>query len=231
MYEAIILAGGFGTRLKAVLPDLPKPMAPVAGRPFLEYLLDNLASKSFSRVILSVGFMADKIIEYFGNSYAGVELIYVTEKKPLGTGGALRLALNESSQDHVYVFNGDTFLDFDVQAVECIWLENKSPIIIGVEVEDTSRYGRLDFENNKVKNFLEKGLSGPGIINAGCYVLTSKQLNSFEVDTPFSLEADYLTDAVKSQDFSLFVTKGKFIDIGVPEDFNLAQVLLVKSHD
>ena len=223
MLEAIILAGGRGTRLKEVVPDLPKPMAPILGKPFLAYLLANLATKGFKRVILSVGFMSEKIIEHFGCSYAGMELIYVTEKNPLGTGGALRLALNETSQHCVFVFNGDTFLDFDAQAVECVWLNNKCPIIIGTEVEDTSRYGRLSCQDNKVQGFLEKGLSGPGIINAGCYVFNRNQLDAFEVGKNFSLETDYLIDAVKSQDFLFFITKGKFIDIGIPEDYRLAQ--------
>jgi D-glycero-alpha-D-manno-heptose 1-phosphate guanylyltransferase len=223
MLEAIILAGGHGTRLKEVVADLPKPMAPILGKPFLAYLLANLEKKGFKKVILSVGFMSEKIIGYFGNSYADIELIYVAEKKPLGTGGALRLALNESSQDHVFVFNGDTFLDFDAQAVEDLWLNNKCPIIIGIEIEDTSRYGRLICKDNKVQGFLEKGLSGPGIINAGCYVFNRNQLDAFEVGQPFSLETDYLSGAVKRQDFLLFATKGKFIDIGIPEDYQLAQ--------
>ena len=109
MHEAIVLAGGFGTRLREVLPDLPKPMAPVAGRPFLEILLTSLADKGFSRVVLSLGYMADKIITYFGNSFTGLDLIYVVEDEPLGTGGAVRLALSQCLQDHIYILNGDTF--------------------------------------------------------------------------------------------------------------------------
>ena len=226
MREAVILAGGFGARLKSVLPDLPKAMAPVAGRPFLALILNNLSSQKFKRVIISVGFMADSIMSYFGDSYDGLELVYVVEDKPLGTGGALRLALIECSQDHVFIFNGDTFLDFEVEDIEDNWMRNKASIIIGVDVEDTSRYGRLSFEHNRVQGFLEKGLSGPGVINAGCYVFKRNQLDKFDVGKPFSLEADYLTGAVRDVDFELFITKGKFIDIGVPEDYRLAQTLL-----
>jgi D-glycero-alpha-D-manno-heptose 1-phosphate guanylyltransferase len=230
MLEAIVLAGGFGTRLKEVVPDLPKPMAPIHGKPFLAYLLSNLAEKGFKKVILSVGFMAEKIIDYFGESYLGIELVYVVEDKPLGTGGALRLALNKCSQDYIFVFNGDTFLDFDIESIEDCWLHNQCSIIIGVEVKDTARYGRLIFENNKVRGFLEKGSSGPGIINAGCYVLKVNQLNSFKIGEVFSLEKDYLVNAVKSQDFLLYTVKGTFIDIGVPEDYFLAQTLLIDFH-
>ena len=226
MHEAIILAGGLGTRLKEAVPDLPKPMAPINGKPFLTHLLINLSKKGFKRIILSVGFMAEKITSYFGNSFAGMDLEYVIESAPLGTGGALRLSLNKCSQDHVFVFNGDTFLDFDIDSVEDYWLSSQCPIIIGIEVEDTTRYGSLIFDDNKVIGFLEKGLSGSGIINAGCYVFKFNQLDSFEIGERFSLEEDYLADAVKSQDFLLFTTKRMFIDIGIPEDYCLAQSLL-----
>jgi D-glycero-alpha-D-manno-heptose 1-phosphate guanylyltransferase len=223
MYEAIILAGGLGTRLKDAIPDLPKAMAPIQGKPFLAYLLENLSKKGFKRAILSLGYMPERIIDYFEASFKGIDIIYSVENEPLGTGGATKLALEKSTQDHVYLINGDTYLDFDAQAVEDLWLNNKCPIIIGVEVEDTSRYGRLIFMNNKVQGLLEKGLTGPGIINAGCYVLNRNQLDEFEVGKPFSLETDYLSGAVKRQDFLLFATKGKFIDIGIPEDYRLAQ--------
>ena len=106
--EGIVLAGGFGTRLREVVPDLPKPMAPIAGRPFLEILLSTLARKGFTRVVLSLGFMAEKIITHFGESYAGMHLVYEVESRPLGTGGAIRAALTRFESDHVFIFNGDT---------------------------------------------------------------------------------------------------------------------------
>ena len=109
--EAILLAGGFGRRLQAVVPDLPKPMAPVSGRPFLEILLSILADKGVNRVILSLGYRAEQISSYFGARYAGMELDYVVEEAPLGTGGGIRLALSRCSSNPVFIFNGDTFLD------------------------------------------------------------------------------------------------------------------------
>ncbi len=224
MREAIILAGGFGTRLQHIVPNFPKPMVPIAGRPFLTYVLDSLASKGFSRVILSLGFMAEKIQVFFGNQYQGMELVYVVEKKPLGTGGAVRLAMSNSYADHVFVFNGDTYLDLEVDGLEQFWQKNNNPVIVGRQVPDTFRYGRLITDNSRVTGFSEKGVSGAGMINAGCYVFNQDQLNQFTVNSTFSLESDYLEHAVKLVDIDLFVTRGYFIDIGIPEDYELAQV-------
>lgn len=224
--QAIVLAGGFGTRLRQVVTDVPKPMAPVAGRPFLELLLNNLASKGFTRVVLSVGFMAEKISGYFGNRYAGLDLVYAIEEQPLGTGGGVRMAMNHITEDHVFVLNGDTFLDFEVTLVERHWQIQNRPIIIGREVVDTARYGRLLSRNGTATGFAEKGIAGPGLINAGCYVLNRAQLNEFAQNIPFSLETDFLSPAVAKGEFDVFVTSGTFIDIGIPEDYMRAQTEL-----
>lgn len=226
MMEAIVLAGGFGTRLRAVVRDLPKPMAPVAGRPFLEILLTSLSHKGFSHIVLSLGYMANKVVSHFGDNFAGMALTYEIEETPLGTGGAVRQALLRCGNDHVFVFNGDTFLDLEVADVETYWQEYHVPIIVAREVPDAARYGRLESVDGRVTGFLEKGLSGPGLINAGCYVLPVEILDGFEIGWPFSLEADFLVNAVKSQRFNLFVTSGYFIDIGVPEDYTRAQTEL-----
>jgi D-glycero-alpha-D-manno-heptose 1-phosphate guanylyltransferase len=224
--EAIILAGGFGTRLREVVPDLPKPMAPVAGRAFLEILLSDLAGKGFERVVLSLGYKAEIIASHFGERFAGMDITYAVEERPLGTGGAVRLGMSKCVGDHVFVFNGDTFLDLEPAAVEAVWHEKHSPIIVACTVDDTTRYGRLVVENDSVSGFTEKGLSGPGLINAGCYVLGVEQLNDWPLNTSFSLEADYFSRAILSEPVSVFETQGMFIDIGVPEDYVRAQTLL-----
>lgn len=224
--EAIVLAGGFGTRLRQVVPDLPKPMAPVAGRPFLEIVLADLARKGFRRVVLSLGFMAEKIQAYFGDEYSGMALGYVVEEVPLGTGGGVRLAMAACEQDHVFVFNGDTYLDLEVMAVERHWQSHRRPLIVGREVSDTSRYGRLMTNAGQVIGFSEKGVSGPGLINAGCYILNQGQLDEFPLHTAFSLESDYLSKLVMDTPLDLFLTKGHFIDIGIPEDYARAQTEL-----
>jgi D-glycero-alpha-D-manno-heptose 1-phosphate guanylyltransferase len=226
--EAVILAGGFGTRLREVVPDLPKPMAPVAGKPFLEILLNSLKQKGFTRIILSLGYMADKVVSYFGYSHNGIDLVYEIEETPLGTGGALKAALRHCNSDHVFIFNGDTFLDLETDEVEAKWQGNNQPMIIAREVEDTSRYGRLDTNEGYVTGFIEKGISGPGLINAGCYILPKKVFEDFNSGDAFSLEQDYLFDAVQNQPFKVFATQGHFIDIGIPQDYSRAQTELLE---
>lgn len=224
--EAIVLAGGFGTRLKSVVPDLPKPMAPVAGRPFLEILLSDLARKGFTRVILSLGYMAELIVEYFGNEFKGMELVHEIEDRPLGTGGAVKMAMQHCRGDHVFVFNGDTYLDLEATEVERQFNNNHNSIIVARKVENTARYGRLLQNSSQVGGFTEKGVSGPGFINAGVYVLSTSSLVDYETGTPFSLESDYFANAVDSQYIEMFITNGYFIDIGVPEDYAIAQETL-----
>jgi D-glycero-alpha-D-manno-heptose 1-phosphate guanylyltransferase len=224
--EAIILAGGFGTRLRQVVSDLPKPMAPVAGHPFLEILLTSLAAKGFHRVILSVGYMADKIVAHFGDQFLGMSLIYEIESSPLGTGGAIRRAMTKCMSDHVFVFNGDTYLDLEVVDVETHWQTQQLPIIVAIQVPDTTRYGCLKITDGRVSGFTEKGISGIGFINAGCYVLPTQILYEFPTNQPFSLEKDFLVLEVDKQRFNVFVTHGKFIDIGIPDDYYLAQTEL-----
>lgn len=224
--EAIILAGGFGTRLRSVVPDLPKPMAPVSGRPFLEILLRQLAQAGFQRVVLALGYKAKTIQKHFGTQYAGLELVYTIEGKPLGTGGAIRQALSLCHADHVFIFNGDTYLALEVAQVEACWQEFKKPIIVARSVPDTSRYGRIELDNNRFTGFSEKGMGGPGLINAGCYVFPPSLLDTFKLGSAFSLETAFLAQAAHTLDFHVFVTEGHFIDIGVPEDYARAQIEL-----
>lgn len=224
--EAIVLAGGFGTRLRQVVADVPKPMAPIAGRPFLEILLGELAQKGFSRVVLSLGFMAEKISGHFGARFAGLDITYVVEDTPLGTGGATRLASTACAQDHVFVFNGDTYLDLEVDLLERQWQAKRHPIVVGRQVPDTTRYGRLVVDGDRVTSFAEKGIAGPGLINAGCYLLATDALAQFPLNQPFSIETDYLVPEVARAMVEVFVTEGVFIDIGIPEDYARAQALL-----
>lgn len=224
--EAIVLAGGFGTRLRQVVTDVPKPMAPIAGRPFLEILLGSLARKGFTRVVLSLGFMAEKISDHFGARFAGMDIAYVVEGTPLGTGGAIRLALDACTQDYVFVFNGDTYLDLEVDLLERQWQARQNTIVVGRQVPDTTRYGRLVVDGGHITCFAEKGIAGSGLINAGCYVLATDALARFPLNQPFSIETDYLVPEITSATVEVFVTEGMFIDIGIPEDYARAQTLL-----
>lgn len=227
--EGIVLAGGFGTRLRQVVTDVPKPMAPIAGRPFLEVLLSSLAYKGFHRIILSLGYLADKISDHFGSTFAGLDLTYVVEKQPLGTGGGIRLAMEKVDSDHVFVFNGDTYLDLEVAKAQQQWEASKRPLIVALEVADAGRYGRILVTDGVVTGFSSKGEAGPGLINAGCYVLHKNQLDSFPSGVHFSIESDYLMPAVTARVFNVFITTGLFIDIGIPDDFLKAQTVLAST--
>ena len=222
--EAIVLAGGLGSRLKEVVADVPKPMAPVAGRPFLEYLLVSLSSKGVERVILSVGYMAEKIVKHFGNSFEDMQLVYEVEKTPLGTGGAIKSALKIVEGDHVFVFNGDTFLDLEIPQVEAHWQAHRVPLIVAREVPDTTRYGRIIIHQGRVRGFAVKSVGGPGLINAGCYVFPCDLLDKWSIGCPFSIESDFLQPYICDCRFDAFITTAHFIDIGIPEDYSRAQI-------
>ena len=226
--EAVILAGGFGTRLRTVVKDVPKPMAPVAGKPFLEILLLRLSQRGFNHVVLSLGYLSDVIIRHFGGRAFGMQLTHVVEDEPLGTGGAVRLALSRCDERHVYIFNGDTFLDLEIPDLERLWQLRQEPIVVAREVDDAARYGHLEIENGHIRRFAEKGRSGPGLINAGSYVLPRDALRQFELNRPFSLEQDFLSPSAQKIPLRVFVSQGYFIDIGIPEDFARAQIDLLR---
>ena len=231
MKEAIVLAGGFGTRLRSVVSDVPKPMAMVAGRPFLELLLSNLARNGFERVVLSVGYLADAITAHFGTDFRGIALDYAIESTPLGTGGAIRAGIGYCSSDHVHIFNGDTYLGLDTSATDALWRDENAPIIVALSVDDTARYGKLVTDaDGRILRFLEKDASGgQGLINAGCYVLPTAIVDEFPLEERFSFETDYLRDAVVARKFLAFKTDAEFIDIGTPDDYARAQTLLAES--
>ena len=224
--EAVVLAGGLGTRLRAVVPDLPKPMAPVAGRPFLEILLSSLARKGVRRVLLSLGYKANVIVDHFGSRFGDMDLVPVVETSPLGTGGALRQALAHCQGPAALVVNGDTFLDVDVAAAWRCWQDADAPVIVGKAVTDAHRFGRLTVEADRLKGFADKGLAGPAIINTGHYVLPRTLFDGCGLHDPFSFEADFLAPKVDALSMRVYQTSGVFIDIGVPEDYELAQTLL-----
>ena len=221
--EAIVLAGGLGTRLRAAVPHLPKSMAPIGDRPFLELLLARLAARGFKHVVLSLGYRAEVIVQHFGHRYGGMRLSHAVEPQPLGTGGGARLAMDRCEQDHVYLLNGDTFIDLEVVELEALWHRHREPIIVAREVDDASRYGRLEVRNEQVVAFSEKSSGGPGLINAGCYVLGRGALDTFPPGSEFSLEKDFLSPMVRRSPCRLFVSNGYFIDLGIPEDYAKAQ--------
>lgn len=221
--EAIILAGGFGTRLRPVVAEVPKVLAPVGGRPFLEIMLSRLAAQGFQRVILSLGYMADRVMAHFGHDYLGMKMVHQVEDEPLGTGGAIRYAMARCLSDHVYIFNGDTYLELETGLLEDLWHRWRQPVIVAREMPDTSQYGRLKTYNQKVVGFGEKDEAGPGLINAGCYLFPVQILNEFPQKAHFSIERDFLSFHVHQKTVRYIVSHGRFIDIGTPADYLRAQ--------
>ena len=226
MMQAIILVGGLGTRLRRVISDLPKPMAPVAGRPFLAWVLDALLEAGFSRAVLAVGYRHEIIRAHFGERYRGLALHYSVEENPLGTGGAIRLAGDQISVFPVFVLNGDTYLELDYRAMLAAHQHAQTQMSVAVcQVPDVSRYGALELEDGVIHGFLEKGRDGPGYINAGVYLLSAEVIERIPPGEPFSFEQQLLMPQVRTIRPLAFETDGMFIDIGVPEDYARAQHL------
>lgn len=228
--EAIILAGGKGTRLSKVVSGVPKPMAIVAGRPFLCHLLDVLKKNHFTRIIIADGYLRNQIETYFGNSYLGMEIRYSSESTPLGTGGAVRRAIELCKTPWVYVFNGDTYFDANFEEVDVKLLN--VPLLVEVvlcatQVENSDRYGTICYseKDGTVLSFSEKEKSGEGVISAGVYVLNKQSFMKFPIRN-FSIEKEYFEKIAGSGKMVASILQGTFIDIGTPKDFDYAQVLL-----
>lgn len=224
--DAIILAGGFGSRLQSVVKDIPKPMALINNRPFLSILLESLRINGIHRVVLSVGYKFDYIYEYFGSNFNGLELVYSIESEPLGTGGAIAKALNHVVGDAALVLNGDTFINLETEKLFKFWDLNKVPIMLVHYVENSGRYGRVEFSDTQIISFHEKGIEIAGFINAGCYLLPKSIFDGFKLPEKFSFEQNFLTEYIIQNKMMAYPSNGLFIDIGIPEDYQLAQILL-----
>jgi len=224
--EAVILAGGIGTRLGRIAKDVPKPMIEVSGRPFLEYLLDYVIGQNIKRAILAVGFKNKVIKRHFGEKYKGLELIYSIEQEPLGTGGAIKKALKLVKEDDFFIFNGDTY--FNVSLARLYEFHKLKKAVLSIALKplfDIRRYGTVDIEvSGKIVGFKEKKYSSEGMINGGVYILKRVVLSGAEFKTKFSFEKDFLEKY--SGVFALYgfpFADSFFIDIGVPEDYARAQ--------
>ena len=222
--QAIVLAGGLGTRLRGVVPDLPKPLAPVSGRPFLAIVLEQLRSQGFSLAVLSVGFRHELIRQAFGERFGGLAIDYAVEERPLGTGGAIRLAARACSEADVFVLNGDSYTDLDFADMQARHCETHVPLTVcTVEVPDAARYGRVLVRDSRIDGFSEKGTGGPGLINAGIYLMRRNLLETLDLPEVFSLERDILESKLGELRPLAYLTRGRFIDIGVPVDYARAQ--------
>jgi len=228
MKEAIILAGGLGTRLYPLTLTVPKPMVPVSDKPFLEYLLTRLKEREYSRVILSVGYLGEQIEAYFGSSWHGLELIYAYEETPLGTGGAIALALTFAKDTNVLVLNGDTFCAIDWQAMALFHIDSNADLTIALKpMKNFERYGNVEMDKGRVVSFEEKQYVNSGQINTGVYILNKSLFKIFPMPEKFSFEVDFLQCKLNEVTVNAFMTDSYFIDIGIPEDYQRAQSELV----
>ena len=229
MMEAIVLAGGFGTRLRHVVSDVPKPMAPVAGRPFLCHLLDRLAGEGYTHVVLATGYLHEKVEDYFHNEYQGLAIDYARETSPLGTGGAIVNALQLCSEDYVTVMNGDTLFCIDHKELVRFATSHSCRLAIVLrQVEDSGRYGAVTVDKDgRITNFIEKNPAlKRGLINGGIYRLHRSLLDGHPLGEPFSFETDLMQRRYTVEPFYAYASDGYFIDIGVPDDYSRAQTEL-----
>ena len=221
--EAIVLAGGFGTRLANVVKDVPKPMAPVCGKPFLEYVLRALLSEGVGHIVLAVGYKKECIIEKFGSSFLGVPIDYSVEETPLYTGGAVKQALNLCEGNRVFAVNGDTYYPVRLREMRRFAEDEQIPAVMAVKrMEAFSRYGTVCFDPARyVTSFQEKRFCTEGYINGGVYDLNRNILEGFP--DVFSLENDCFPRLAERRELRAFCDDAEFIDIGIPEDYLIAQ--------
>lgn len=226
MIPAIILAGGAGTRLAPLVPDVPKPMAPIRGRPFLELLLEQLIRQGVSTVVLSVGYKREVIERHFGSRWRGLEVRYCVEEVALGTGGGLKRAMTELGVRRALALNGDTFCPVDFAALQRAHQDAQLTIALG-RVADASRFGAVELApDGRVTAFRESGAGAGALVNVGVYVVEQDVFSVMPGAASFSFERDLLQRHCAALRIRGYVTDAAFVDIGIPEDFLRAQHLL-----
>jgi len=219
--SCVVLAGGFGTRLREAVPDRPKCLAPVGARSFLEIHLDSLAGQGVDRFVLSLGHMAEMVIAAIEPLRTRYHIDCVIEESPLGTGGAVCYAMHQVGLDEAMLTNGDTFLDADLSDLMTPLALNAGERmrLAAVKVDDRSRFGGITLANRLVTGFLEKGAAGAGLINAGVYRVHRSAFGNRAPGDVFSLETDVMPQLVQTGALKATVVLGSFIDIGVPLDY------------
>jgi len=230
----LVLAGGLGTRLRGVVPDLPKVLAPVAGRPFLDHLLSELARRGARDVVLATGYRSDLVRRFAADGARwGLAVRYSEEHEPLGTGGAVVAARSLLPSDPFVVLNGDTFVEVEWEAFAAAHRAAGAVITVAVvPVADSARFGRvLLADGDRVAGFTEKGEAGPGLVNAGAYLIARDAPAAWGTEAPLSLERDVLPRYV-GRGLQGFRCAGRFLDIGTPVSLEEAQRYFVeRAHD
>lgn len=218
--DVIILTGGKGTRLRSKIKDIPKTMADVNGKPFLEWTLEWLSKFNVKNVILAVGYKKEYIKEYFGDKYQNIKIIYSEEDELLGTGGAIKKALMRSSEKNVIAMNGDVFARVDLEKIFEQHVKSDSIMTIAIkEMYNFDRFGVVKFENDRITKFEEKKYVEKGFMNTGVYVINRNIFDNKINQDSFSIENDYLNKYVALDKISPFIYDGQFVDIGIPEDY------------
>lgn len=222
--NAVILAGGLGTRLKSVVKDIPKPMAIVAGKPFLQHVLDHLYNYGFKKVVLSIGYKSEIIKDFFKKEYRGMAIKYAIENTPLGTGGGIQLAGRIFTYAPYFVFNGDTLFRADLWAMEEMFFNQKSNLVLALKpMEKTSRYGTVELnEENRIISFNDNTSTKKGLINGGVYLMDNAVFNNI-YSSSFSFEKKVMENNVNALNIHGVISNEYFIDIGIPADYKKAQ--------
>jgi D-glycero-alpha-D-manno-heptose 1-phosphate guanylyltransferase len=223
--EAIVLAGGLGTRLRAAVPDLPKCMAPVNGRPFLSYIIDYYSSLGVEKFIFALGYKHEVIVGWIKQQYPALNVEYAIEKEPLGTGGAIQLAVEKAREKDLLIINGDTLFKIDLPMLTSFHEKNASACTLALKpMKDFERYGVVEInEEGLITRFKEKKHYQEGLINGGAYLLNVGRFRQQKRPSVFSFEKDYLERCYTFMPMYGCVQEGYFIDIGIPEDFEKAQ--------
>ena len=232
--QAIILAGGLGTRLRSVISAIPKCMAPVAGKPFLFYVIEYLKKQGIDKFIFSLGYKSEIIIDYINDQYprpnvssgrAMLNIQFSVEEEPLGTGGAIKLACGMATEKNILILNGDTLFKADVKKLFAAHHKNEADCTLALKpMHNFDRYGLVEInEDNFIASFKEKQQYESGFINGGIYILNTTKFLQEELPAKFSFEKDYLEQYVDKRKMYGLVQDEYFIDIGIPEDYERAQ--------
>jgi len=220
--ECIVLAGGLGTRLRSVVADKPKCMAPVGKHPFLYYLLQYLHKQGVTHVVLALGYKSEQVIEWCDEANLPLEISFVIEEEPLGTGGAINLAYSKVKGDEFFITNGDTFFEVPLAAFSAFHQEKKSDLSLALKpMQQFERYGSVQIdEDAHITAFLEKQFCKEGLINGGIYLTSKEYLKTLQLPEKFSFENEVLE---KGDKLYGFVSDTYFIDIGIPADYEKVQ--------
>jgi D-glycero-alpha-D-manno-heptose 1-phosphate guanylyltransferase len=223
--EAIILAGGLGTRLRSAVPDLPKCMAPVNGKPFIAYVIQHLQKEGIEKFIFSLGYKHEYFLAFLSEQFATINYQLSIEENPLGTGGAIQLACSKATGKNVIITNGDTLYKADISALSDEHLINNANCTLCLKpMQSFDRYGVVEMnQSNIITSFKEKQFYKEGFINGGIYALNVQSFLNKNLPEKFSFEKDYLEKFYTERKFFGSVQNEYFIDIGIPEDYKKAQ--------